>query len=43
MNVMGGVIFTYVKQLEKRRGAVRKASRLGEVEAGKAWLEDRTV
>jgi hypothetical protein len=34
MNIMGGIIFTYVKQLEKSRVAARKASQMGEVEAG---------
>jgi hypothetical protein len=42
MNIMGGVIFTYVKQLEKSRAAARKASQMGEVEAGrKAGLAAR--
>jgi len=35
MNIMGGIIFTYVKQLEKGREVTRKASKLKEVETGR--------
>ena len=33
MNILGGIIYTYVKQKEK--GRVRRVGSLGEVEAGR--------
>lgn len=36
MNILGGVIYTYVKQLERGRQAGRRASQMAEVEAGRA-------
>ena len=33
MNIMGGIIYAYVKQMEK--GRVRRVGSLGEVEAGR--------
>jgi len=40
MNIMGGIIYTYVKQLEKGRDKNRRTSKLGEVEVGRKFGEE---